>query len=616
MVDHFLLSNVRRIPLFATLASDQLEAVAGAFQQARYAPGDWLYRQGDLSSALYYFVSGAGRVVVTGSDGVERPRSDIQPGEFVGEISLFLNERRDTGAVATQDSVVLVLTKTAFDAVLSARPDIRPVLSLRKDILDAIQAQRQHNIRSDEMTLLLTRRHPWAFAGHALIGAVIFAVLIGIALISTQLLPGFAVLPLGLLALAFIIPAMMGVYFFFEWRNDYYVITNQRIIHEERSLLTGQEQREQALLVSVQNVNVSRRGPIAEVIGFGDVVVDTAGAQRPLVLNMIPTPAKVQQVIFQQMQRRREQEANGTLQPMMDLSPSPVYAQHQPGIFERFLQAIIPRMRVVEGDRITYRKHWIVLLGNIWKPTAAYILLGLLLGIRLSGRVTIVQSIPGIVVLGIAFVWLALNTFWWYWEYADWYDDLYIIDNQSVIDIKRRPLWLNEIRLQAGLQQIQNVTSRIGGVWGQLVNVGDVAIQTAAEHGIMTFKSVYNPSAVSEEILRRMQMRVDLQANANQQQQRQLIAQYMAQYVNQPQQQPPQQPPAPRYPTPPTPVPPEQRVPPPIVISDDDTPTSRQGATPTLPMKPTLSPDDTQGRPADLGHTQASEPPRPPETPL
>jgi hypothetical protein len=130
----------------------------------------------------------------------------------------------------------------------------------------------------------------------------------------------------------------------------------------------------------------------------------------------------------------------------------------------------------------------------------------------------------------IALGLFALTAFLFYWAYADWRDDTYIVDNQSIIDINRKPLWLSEARTQAGLQQIQNVTSRIDSLWGQFFDYGSVIIQTAAEHGTMVFRGVRRPTAVAEEILQRMQRHIELQAIAGQEEQRRLVAQYLAAY--------------------------------------------------------------------------------------
>ena len=85
MADPFILSQVRRLPLFTYLSPEQAEVVAGAFQQKRYRPGDRLYRQGDNVQALYVFVSGGGVVLYTGADGAEQQQGTLGPGQFVGE---------------------------------------------------------------------------------------------------------------------------------------------------------------------------------------------------------------------------------------------------------------------------------------------------------------------------------------------------------------------------------------------------------------------------------------------------------------------------------------------------------------------------------------------------
>jgi membrane protein YdbS with pleckstrin-like domain len=626
VADPFVVSHVRRLPLFAYLSPEQLDVVASAFQRHRYAPGERLYSRGEDSQGLYLFVSGGGRILRAGPDGIEREVGQVQPGAYVGETSLFLHERRDASVIAAQDSIVLVLPKAQFDAVLNARPDIRPLLNMPRALMDSLQQQRERGVRPDEVTLLLTRRHPWAFAGRALRGALLFALLLGLALVSTRvtLLPA-PILPLGFLALAVVVPGLMGLYYFLEWRNDYFVLTNQRVVHEERFLMTGQERREQALLNNVQNVNVARRGPVAEVIGFGDVVISTAGNPQPVVLDKIPNPMHVQQLIFDQIQKNKAAqniEDRNAIRSQIDAlltapasaaqAPAPQFNVTPPPSVNVF-RLLFPRGRTVSGDRIIYRKHWFILIRNLWRPWLFYLALAALVMVRLSGRVTFLQAIPGVAFVVLGLLWLLFNTFWLYWEYADWYDDTYILDSQSIMEIKRRPLWLNENRKQAALQQIQNVTSQIGSIWAQLLNYGDVIIQTAAEHGAMEFRAVSNPKGVAEEILQRVQRRAELQSSAGQDEQRRMVAEYLAAYhqaTRNDQAQPPPPPAAwvsrqtqgihpPSQTQPMTPVPPPP---------DHSPQPTMPGQIPEMPP----GPDETQARSAG-SDTQPIKPPKPPD---
>src|SRR5260221_7039262 len=118
MADPFTGSSVRRLPLFAYLSAQQLDAIANAFQQSRYLPGDRLYRQGDHAQALYFFVSGEVRLVQLGADNVEHEIGVVRAGDWLGETSLFVAEPLESSALVTQESIVAVLTKAQFDAVL------------------------------------------------------------------------------------------------------------------------------------------------------------------------------------------------------------------------------------------------------------------------------------------------------------------------------------------------------------------------------------------------------------------------------------------------------------------------------------------------------------------
>ncbi len=596
MSDQLIQSHIKRLPLFARLSPEQLAAASGAFQESRCPPGERLYRQGEYSHGLYLFIAGGGRILQTGADGLERGLGDVRPGEYVGESSLFLNEPRDASLIVVQESVVLVLSKARFNALLDARPDILAVLSVRQDLLDSLLLQRQQGIRPDEGVLLTTRRHPWAFAGRILRGVVIFAVLLGLAIIANRAGLLVPLLPLLMLGLAVVVPAFLAAYYFFEWLNDYFQVTNQRIIHEERSLLTLHQNREQALLNNVQNVNVRRRGWLAEIIGFGDVIVSTASSQPPMILDMIPAPFRAQQVILDQLAKQPRPPGFEWRDPVGGQIGSALRSLPLPGgFFAQIFRTIFPGMRVVEGDQIIYRKHWIVLLGALWKPVMFYGLLGVLLAIWLFGTLPFLQNLPGTALIGVTLVWMTLNTFWCYWGYADWRDDLYILDPRFVTDIKRRPFWLQEVRIQAGLLQVQNVTSRIASFWGHLFNVGDVIIQTAAEQGTMKFSTVHRPQQVAEEILLQVQRRAGWQSNASQEDQRKLIAEYLESIPAQRIAVPPKPPAMPE----PTQI--TRPIPPARIITEHQPNVPKNAPAPSL--------DETQARAADF-------PARPPSIPL
>lgn len=125
-------------------------------------------------------------------------------------------------------------------------------------------------------------------------------------------------------ALAFIVPEavhvvsivyfiwLVSVGFWFalntiDWRNDVYVLTNDRIIDRVRFPLLY-DQRTEARLDQVQNVR-SHQGFWGGILGFGDVVVETAGRTQAVVFQEVPNPQDIQRSIFQQIEALSERRA-------------------------------------------------------------------------------------------------------------------------------------------------------------------------------------------------------------------------------------------------------------------------------------------------------------------
>jgi uncharacterized membrane protein YdbT with pleckstrin-like domain len=108
------------------------------------------------------------------------------------------------------------------------------------------------------------------------------------------------------------------------------------------------------------------------------------------------------------------------------------------------------------------------------------------------------------VLLGCLVLWLAA-IFWLWWEMTDWRNDEYIVTDDSILDIEKKPLSFNEQRKKASLQMIQSVSVKKPGVWAALLNFGDVLIQTAGPEGTFDCASVHDPISVQREVFRRIE---------------------------------------------------------------------------------------------------------------
>lgn len=127
---------LRKVPLFAELAPQDLRRVAAVADERAFVDGETIAGQGEPGDELHIVVDGDVRVVLvdpgTGSD-VELARRT--QGDVVGEMALITQEPRMASLVASGEVRTLRLGRTEFEGVLRERPDtaiaVIRVLSLR-----------------------------------------------------------------------------------------------------------------------------------------------------------------------------------------------------------------------------------------------------------------------------------------------------------------------------------------------------------------------------------------------------------------------------------------------------------------------------------------------------
>ena len=112
-----MLSNLellRRVPLFAMLTSVQAEAVSEAIIKQRFKRGELIVEQGKKTNALFILLTGRARVLSADARGREVILATMQPGDYIGEMSLIDNEPHSASVRAEVQTDVLVLGRTEF----------------------------------------------------------------------------------------------------------------------------------------------------------------------------------------------------------------------------------------------------------------------------------------------------------------------------------------------------------------------------------------------------------------------------------------------------------------------------------------------------------------------
>lgn len=105
-----------QIPLFDTLATEDLEALAERMTERQFKAGEKVFDKDDKGSSMYVVLSGAVQIFLPGG-GPDEPRvvlKDARTGEYFGELSLFDDKPRSASVEATVDTTLLELTREHF----------------------------------------------------------------------------------------------------------------------------------------------------------------------------------------------------------------------------------------------------------------------------------------------------------------------------------------------------------------------------------------------------------------------------------------------------------------------------------------------------------------------
>lgn len=116
-----MLSNldlIRRVPLFSMLTNEQAQTIADGVVKRRYRRGEIIVEQGRKSDALFILLSGRARVITSDARGREVILAVLEPGDYLGEMSLIDGDPHSATVRAEVQTDVLVLGRTEFGACL------------------------------------------------------------------------------------------------------------------------------------------------------------------------------------------------------------------------------------------------------------------------------------------------------------------------------------------------------------------------------------------------------------------------------------------------------------------------------------------------------------------
>jgi len=114
---------LRRIPLFAEIEPAKLKLLAFTSERIDFAPGQYLFHQGEMGDAAYILIEGVAAVVMQSAAG---PRIVARLGrdDVVGEVAVLGDVPRTASVRAETPLTVLRISKEAFLGLLRDFPQM------------------------------------------------------------------------------------------------------------------------------------------------------------------------------------------------------------------------------------------------------------------------------------------------------------------------------------------------------------------------------------------------------------------------------------------------------------------------------------------------------------
>lgn len=552
--DHLQIINVlKEISLFDRLGKEQLGRVAAFILPVNLKEGETLHLEGKNCS---FFVVASGRVRITllvkGNDG----RSDIlQEGDFFGADIIFHGKPRIYDLVALQPTLLFSISVQQLRSLLNSIPRLTKNVKKQLAWYNLIHSKAFSWLGEEEVVRLISRKHPAYLFVTVLFPIVVAWVGILVIFLATQITTTSFRLAVGWFGAGLVgVAVLWAAWRFFDWGNDFYIITDERIVWLERTIGLY-DSRQEAPLVAIK-AGETKSSQLGRWLGFGDVLTQTFMGQ--IVFRHVRNPGAIKDKIDQERRMALERQMatdihsiEGTIRQKIEPSQAVTAPTALNTAFSTPSGSIDPETRSIsepmplwqsfmarfqtrweKDGTITYRKHLFVLFRMTLFPAACCF--GVVVGTALlyywsvTGQVDLLQ--PGLILLiGISVAVIAL--LWWLYRFVDWSNDIYRVTSEKIIDSERKPLG-DQITKSAPLENIIGLDYERLGFLGVVLNFGNVIINIGTDNKFI-FYGIHNPARAQRDIFNYMYERRRKKQQADTMQEQERVSSYIAAYHRQ-----------------------------------------------------------------------------------
>ena len=301
---------LKKIHLFSGLSDNDLNDLAQTLVDEPFKTGDVIIKQ-DTRGDTFYIIYRGHVKVVRQQNKRERILAHLVAQDFFGEEELFSKKIRTASIIAESDGSVLALHHSKLNELIKRSPKLKPNFDV---VISTHRLWRRLQfkwVRADEVVYFVARKHP----------IVLWRTLVlpFLTLIVPFLAAAFGVLTAEnwLIAIAFVFILMIAgwvVWLVVNWGNDYYVVTNQRVIWVEK-VVGIFDSRQEAPLSTILSVGVETDA-VGRILDYGNVIVRTFVGKIPF--NHVSHPNHASRLVEEYWGRAKERNLGAEKEAMKD----------------------------------------------------------------------------------------------------------------------------------------------------------------------------------------------------------------------------------------------------------------------------------------------------------
>jgi CRP-like cAMP-binding protein len=500
---------LKQSPLVAELSDENIANIAKRMCVKQMPADELVFSQGAVPDRFYVIIEGR---VKFWREKVESPTDSgiLEPGDHFGEEGLLYRDYRNASVKTLAPTTLFYLDEQDFNWMVQNCSKVKLFLTSIADTHRRAQRFKFDWLLDGEVIYLIKRRHVIALIRDTSLPLVAFAFCVWILILLIGPSGGFLV---GLLV--YIVPLFaVGTFLwllwnYFDWRNDYFIITSQRVVWLEHELLAS-DSRQEPPISAIQSVKVDTDF-LGRILHYGDVTVKTFTGE--MEMTKVGMPDQMVELIERLIKRERTKAEKAKLNALR----KSIKNMLDPVERENEEESKIPQqltiekkqkrqrgtskpfgMRVVdEKGNITYHKHWYVLVRRLYLPT--FLLIALLVGsvLSLMSFTRDDSSVLAGAVSVIGFFFCFIVAFWWWYQYRDWDNDIYRLTEDTIIDREKSPLGREESQT-APLKNVLSVEHERKNLFQILMNLGTVKINVG--DSTLDFYQVHDPAQVHQDI--------------------------------------------------------------------------------------------------------------------